>query len=68
MNDIAQRLRKRMTSHDQHYLPDAMSQEAADEIERLRGELSEIKANYYLQPKPQMQAGQLSNPTLEEPK
>lgn len=39
--DIVARLRKRMTSHDLHYLPDAMSQEAADEIELLRSALSQ---------------------------
>ena len=36
MTDILERLRKRMTSHELHYIPDPMSQDAADEIERLR--------------------------------
>ena len=40
MIDIVQKLRKRMTSHDLHYLPDALSQEAASEIEFLRVELT----------------------------
>ena len=32
--------------------------EAADEIERLRREIADIKANYYLQPIPKVSSGQ----------
>jgi hypothetical protein len=62
MDDITSRLRSGLhrpeaiilagVSHDQRCL------EAADEIERLRAELADIKAKYYFQPIPQMGSGQ----------
>ena len=43
MDDIVEKLQRRRASHDRHWEPDALSQEAADEIKRLRAQNAKLK-------------------------